>query len=99
MPDRPPAPAALRSETAQTSMRSVLPLIQTLKQAGHEAYFVGGGIRDLLLERPHKDWDIATSAAPEQITQLFPRSVPTGARHGTITVLLDQNQNIEVTTF
>jgi len=80
-------------------MAPLLPLIQTLKQAGHEAYVVGGGIRDLLLKRPHTDWDIATSATPDQVTKLFSRSVPTGAKHGTITVILENGQKIEVTTF
>ena len=98
MSDRQPAPDALRSETAKNAIRPLLPLIQTLTQAGHEACLVGGGIRDLLLKRPHKDWDIATSATPEQVTTLFPRSVPTGAKHGTITVLLE-DQHVEVTTF
>src|SRR5262245_41576186 len=98
-----PVPDALRSESAKASMRPLRPLIQTLKQAGHETYLVGGGIRDLLLERPHTDWDIATSATPEHVIALFPHSVPTGAKHGTITVILDDETGtrilVEVTTF
>lgn len=80
-------------------MAPALPVIERLQQAGHEAYLVGGGIRDLLLGRSHaKDWDLATSATPEQIQSLFEHSVPTGVKHGTITVLLN-DQKIEVTTF
>jgi tRNA nucleotidyltransferase (CCA-adding enzyme) len=99
MSETKPAPDALRSESATESMRPIVPLLHTLNQAGHEAYLVGGGIRDLLLKRPHQDWDIATSATPEQVTTLFPRSVPTGAKHGTITVILQNDQKVEVTTF
>ena len=91
-------PPQLRSETAGAVMRPLLPLIRTLQQAGHDAYLVGGGIRDLLMNRKHTDWDIATSATPEQVAALFPRSVPTGAKHGTITVLFDDHK-VEVTTF
>jgi tRNA nucleotidyltransferase (CCA-adding enzyme) len=93
-----PAPPELRSERALDLMRSVLPLIDGLHDAGCEAYLVGGGIRDLLLGRPHKDWDIATSATPEAVMALWPHSVPTGMKHGTVTVLLDDHK-IEVTTF
>lgn len=72
--------------------------MEDLQAAGHQAYPVGGAIRDLLLDRKAGDWDVATSARPEQVAELFPRTVPTGIAHGTITVLAGRMQ-IEVTTF
>lgn len=69
-----------------------------LRRTGHRAHPVGGCVRDLLLGRAPGDWDVCTSALPEQTTALFPRTVPTGARHGTITVLTGGGP-IEVTTF
>lgn len=75
-----------------------LPVVQTLTQAGYEAYFVGGSVRDLLLNRHIHDVDIATSAYPEEVKQLFERSIDTGIQHGTVTVLYDDD-SYEITTF
>lgn len=66
----------------------VLSICNTLRDAGHEAYVVGGGVRDALLGRIPKDWDVATDAPPERVQQLFPRTVPTGIQFGTVTVLV-----------
>lgn len=71
---------------------------KTLWQAGFEACPVGGCVRDLLLGRTPGDWDVTTSALPEQVAALFDHTVPTGIRHGTVTVIID-GANIEVTTF
>lgn len=71
---------------------------RTLWQAGFEAYPVGGCIRDLLLARSPQDWDICTSALPQQVQSLFPHTVPTGISYGTVTVVLE-GQGLEVTTF
>ena len=71
---------------------------RTLWQAGFEAYPVGGCVRDLLLARTPQDWDICTSALPQQVQSLFPHTVPTGIDYGTVTVLLD-GHGLEVTTF
>ncbi|MEW6307437.1 MAG: HD domain-containing protein [Bacillota bacterium] len=68
-----------------------------LERQGHSAYAVGGGVRDLVLGRTPADWDLATSALPEQIRRLFPRSVPTGIKHGTVTVL--SLRPVQVTTY
>ena len=57
-----------------------------LEQAGHAAYLVGGCVRDLLLDRRPRDWDLASAAAPEEVLALFPRSEATGLRHGTVTI-------------
>lgn len=73
-------------------------IIQTLRRAGYEAWYVGGCVRDRLLGRPIHDWDITTSALPEQVMECFSHCVPTGIRHGTVTVLTEQGQ-AEVTTY
>ena len=79
-------------------------LCQRLKEAGHRSWIVGGCVRDELLRREadggpasRGDWDVATSARPEQVSKLFRRVIPTGIQHGTVTVLLSQGQ-YEVTT-
>jgi tRNA nucleotidyltransferase (CCA-adding enzyme) len=73
-------------------------IIKTLKRNGHQAYLVGGCIRDLLLKIPIAEWDITTSARPEEVTRLFEKVVPTGIEFGTVTVLLPDGK-YEVTTF
>ena len=73
-------------------------IIETLEQAGYEAYAVGGCVRDSLIGRDPQDWDITTSARPEQVKALFHRTVDTGLQHGTVTVML-QKEGFEVTTF
>ncbi|MBB5323377.1 tRNA nucleotidyltransferase (CCA-adding enzyme) [Anoxybacillus tepidamans] len=78
--------------------RRALGLIRTLKQHGYEAYFVGGAVRDHLLNRPIGDVDIATSALPEEVMAIFPKTVPVGLKHGTVVVLHDGTP-YEVTTF
>jgi tRNA nucleotidyltransferase (CCA-adding enzyme) len=79
----------------------VLDVHGKLRAAGHEAYLVGGAVRDLLLGRETKDWDIATRARPEQVMKVFGRkfTVPTGLQHGTVTVVTDTSRNVEVTTY
>ncbi|CAM2797262.1 CCA tRNA nucleotidyltransferase [Paenibacillus sediminis] len=73
-------------------------VLRTLMNAGYEAYWVGGCVRDELMGRPIHDMDITTSAHPEEVVSLFERTVPTGIKHGTVTVLLD-GYSFEVTTF
>ena len=73
-------------------------IIKRLRSSGYEAYFVGGCVRDTLLERSIHDWDITTSALPEQILSCFEHCVPTGIKHGTVTVFYDRFE-AEVTTF
>ena len=70
----------------------------TLWMAGEEACPVGGCVRDSLLGRTPGDWDVATSARPETVQTLFLHTLPTGLRHGTVTVLLG-GMSLEVTTF
>lgn len=71
---------------------------RVLIDAGHAAYLVGGAVRNLLQDRPTDDWDIATDATPEQVQGLYRRTIPTGIRHGTVTVLFGRDR-FEVTTF
>lgn len=73
-------------------------VLERLEKAGYAAYFVGGYVRDRLLGRPIHDIDIATSARPETVMALFPGSLPTGIRHGTVTVRMGGHA-FEVTTF
>ena len=73
-------------------------ILAALHRAGYEAYYVGGCVRDTLLGREIHDWDITTSALPQEIMACFSNCIPTGIRHGTITVLLGGTQ-AEVTTY
>lgn len=82
----------------------VLAVCKRLRDAGHQAHLVGGGIRDLLLGRPPTDFDVATSALPEAMMALFGSryAIPTGLQHGTVTVLAGDREHprhVEVTTF
>lgn len=77
----------------------ILEIARKLDGAGFEAWCVGGSLRDLLLGHPHSDYDIATSATPEQVQQLFPRTVGVGIKYGTVGVLDHKRQLHEVTTF
>ena len=73
----------------------------TLAAAGYEAVTVGGAVRDAILGRAPGDWDVATSAPPDRVIALFPRTVPTGLQHGTVTVVTGRgvDSHVEVTTF
>lgn len=73
-------------------------IIETLMDAGFEAYAVGGCVRDTILGRIPGDWDITTSARPEEVKKLFKRTIDTGIQHGTVTVMLDK-EGFEVTTY
>lgn len=72
-----------------------------LNQHGHQAFIVGGCVRDLLLGVTPKDWDITTDASPQKVMRLFPKHYPTGLQHGTITVAMGEgiDNHFEVTTF
>lgn len=77
---------------------AVAEVMEVLHQNGEEAYIVGGCVRDSIMGKVPKDWDITTSATPEQMKCIFPKTVDTGIKHGTITVL-HQHEAIEITTF
>ncbi len=73
-------------------------VIRDLRKRGFEAYIVGGAVRDLLLGKVPKDWDVATNARPEKVERAFRRTIPTGKKYGTITVL-SKGFPVQVTTF
>lgn len=73
-------------------------VLEQLRDAGYEAYVVGGCVRDSLLHRMPDDWDITTSAKPEDTKRIFRRTVDTGIQHGTVTVMVDRT-GYEVTTY
>lgn len=73
-------------------------VLEQLRDAGYEAYVVGGCVRDSLLHRKPDDWDITTSAKPEDTKRIFRRTVDTGIQHGTVTVMVDRT-GYEVTTY
>ena len=84
-------------------MKMILPekvnfIIHTLQEHGFEGYAVGGCVRDAMLGRVPQDWDITTSAKPEQVKALFKHTIDTGIQHGTVTVMLD-HEGFEVTTY
>ncbi len=73
-------------------------IIGVLESAGFEAYAVGGCVRDCLLGKEPKDWDLTTSASPHEVKELFSHTIDTGIQHGTVTVMLDK-EGFEVTTY
>lgn len=73
-------------------------IIKTLSSHGYEAYAVGGCVRDSILGKTPSDWDITTSARPEQVKALFAKTIDTGIKHGTVTVMMDKT-GYEVTTY
>ncbi|MBQ9504582.1 MAG: CCA tRNA nucleotidyltransferase [Lachnospiraceae bacterium] len=81
-----------------TLPKDVSRIIKTLTDAGYEAYAVGGCVRDSILGRAPADWDITTSALPQDVKRLFRRTVDTGIQHGTVTVMFKM-KGYEVTTY
>ncbi len=88
----------LRSLQSKHVPPPFLECLRALRDHGHRAYFVGGCVRDLLRGVPIADWDIATSARPEELLRLFPDAIPTGLKHGTVTVPTPSGP-CEITTF
>jgi tRNA nucleotidyltransferase (CCA-adding enzyme) len=93
--------ALVRQRLAAAVPANVRAVCRTLAAAGHQAVTVGGAVRDAILGRTPGDWDVATSATPEQVIALFPHTVPTGLAHGTITIVTGRGatSHVEVTTF
>ncbi len=73
-------------------------IIERLNEHGYEAYVVGGCVRDRLIGREPNDWDITTSALPQQVKKLFGKTIDTGLQHGTVTIMIGK-EPIEVTTY
>lgn len=80
--------------------RDVISLLEKLEQAGYEAYVVGGAVRDAILGRTVNDYDLTTSATPEEIMEVFKeyKIIPTGIQHGTVTIMVG-DEGREITTF
>ena len=76
----------------------VVYIIKKITDAGYEAYVAGGAVRDMMMGTEPHDYDIATSARPETIRRLFDRTIDTGIKHGTVTVIIN-NTGYELTTF
>ena len=85
-------------EARKLPPKYVIHILKTLEGAGYHAVLAGGCVRDTILGRRPNDWDIATSAPPDAVQRLFARTVPTGIRHGTVTVLYGGGK-CEVTTW
>lgn len=94
---RPPMSPRSTESLARALPDGVLELCSVLRERGHEAWVVGGCVRDVLMGREASDWDVATTALPKDVQKIFRRTVPTGIDHGTITVLL-RGEKYEVTT-
>ena len=88
----------MRKKGAAAVPEFVRKIIMRLKSAGFSAFAVGGCVRDTLLGREPHDWDVTTSAGTEEVEALFEKTVPTGVRYGTVTVIMD-GVAVEVTTF
>jgi poly(A) polymerase len=81
-----------------SAREKAISIVQRLRQEGYEAYLAGGCVRDMLLKKSPKDYDIATNAKPEDIRRVFPKTIPVGAQFGVILVLLD-DEPFEVASF
>ncbi len=73
-------------------------IVQRLREAGFAAYFVGGCVRDIVMDREPKDFDVATSALPAQVIEMFPGSLTVGAQFGVV-IVPGEKGNVEVATF
>jgi tRNA nucleotidyltransferase (CCA-adding enzyme) len=80
------------------AFKDAIPILEKMEDAGFEAYFVGGAVRDYLLDKPINDIDIATSATPEEVKAIFPHTIDVGIAHGTVMVVWN-NYTYEITTF
>lgn len=88
----------MRINNLPQEFKKALPVIDKLNQAGYEAYFVGGSVRDCILNLPIHDVDIATSAFPAEVKEVFEKTIDVGIEHGTVLVLY-QDESYEITTF
>ena len=78
--------------------KPIIKISEILSQAGFKSYLVGGSVRDSIMGKEPKEYDITTDATPEDVQKIFKHTVPTGIKHGTILVILD-NMQVEITTF
>ena len=99
----PDSPAQARERLLQVEIpAAILAVLETLDRAGYHGVVVGGAVRDALLGEDGGDWDVASNATPDEVVALFPKTIPTGIEHGTVTVLSGRGEDrhaIELTTF
>ncbi|GAP00420.1 CCA tRNA nucleotidyltransferase [Fructobacillus ficulneus] len=88
----------MQLDNLPSELISAKPILDQINQAGFQAYFVGGCVRDIILNKAIHDVDIASSAYPEEIKKIFKKTVDTGIQHGTVMVL-DHGEGYEITTF
>lgn len=101
---RPPLdePTAVAKLNAADVPAAIVDVARHLQDHGHVAVLVGGAVRDVLLDLPASDWDLASSATPDEVMALFRRTIPTGVQHGTVTVMVREGSTthpVEITTF
>ena len=89
---------SMKLTSLPSEFQKALPILRKIQEAGYQAYFVGGCVRDVLLNHTIHDVDIASSAYPQEIKELFERTVDVGIEHGTVLVL-EGGQEYEITTF
>lgn len=88
----------MRFDQVPSELEAAKPILEKINEAGFEAYFVGGCVRDMILGQAIHDVDIASSAYPKEIKEIFQKTVDTGIQHGTVMVL-DHGEGYEITTF
>ncbi len=88
----------MRLKKLPSEFQEALPILEKIRKAGYEAYFVGGSVRDAILGRPIHDVDIASSSYPEETKAIFERTIDVGIEHGTVLVL-ENHREYEITTF
>ncbi len=94
--------AAPENAMAAVVPSAVLRVCRTLRDAGFQAWIVGGAVRDLVLGKVPSDWDVASDALPEKVLELFDKTIATGLQHGTVTALVGrgaERESVEITTF
>ncbi|WP_061248324.1 CCA tRNA nucleotidyltransferase [Leptospira alstonii] len=91
-------PIALIEKIPEVFREDMIHITQTVLKEGGECYLIGGSVRDLVLSKVPEEFDLTTSLLPEKIISIFKRTVPTGIKHGTVTVLI-QDRAYEITTF
>ena len=89
---------SLQQRVDRHLLRGALAIVRTLHDRGHEAYFAGGAVRDFILHKTITEIDIATSASPDEVEQLFAKTIPVGKEFGVV-VVVEESNNYEVTTF
>ncbi len=89
----------IQIEIPEHVRENVHAIVDRFAEQGYECYLVGGSVRDLILGNEIYDYDFATNAEPDRVMRFFKRVIPTGIRHGTVSVIMDENSTYEITTY